>query len=176
MKGIDFDRNGVTLKGLEEISKQIVPGITLTKISLPIIDISSQLEILSKSTDKERLKDVSLEIEEKLSAYSRFNSNKELSAAAEGDASQRTAEGARSPTLGPPTPLISTGKDLPTVSTPKKPEQKSTVKTPMKIQNVDYLAKKYPEIEDVMPADDDLLLSTGLFPQLSNALLYSEDI
>lgn len=174
MKGISFDRNGTTLKGLEEISKQITGGITLTDIALPVIDISRQFEELSKSTDIERLKDVSVEIEEKLRFYTQCKNPTPAKAATPATPTpQEALDGKKSPPPSVPMAPASTGSSD-GGSVPEKSDRKD--KYPAKIKNVDYLVKKYPEIVDVAPANDDLLLSTGLFSQLSNGLIYSEDI
>ena len=174
MKGIRFDCNGTTLKGLEEISKQIVRGITLTEISLPIVDISKQFSMLSKSTDIERLKDVSAEIEEKLRFFTQLNVPD--AAADLAPISPRSVPPPKQE-LSPrcPVSVITTGKSVPVVCMPPKPHQEP-IQLPGKFQSLDYLAKKYPEIEAVQPAGDDVIESTGLFRQLSSGLLCAEDM
>lgn len=172
MKGIDFDRNGITLKGLEEIDKHLTSGITLTEFTLPIIDISREIATLTKSTDIERLKDVTVRIGEKLRVFTIQSSEK-----SQIHLPPRAPEDKAAPVPKLPVSLISAGNNTPVLSSPLKATTRDTAtQSPGKIQSVDYLVKKYPEIESVTPADDNILMETGLFSQLSSGLLYSEDI
>lgn len=180
MKGIDFDRNGITLKGLEEIDKHLTSGITLTEFTLPIIDISRQIALLAKSTDIERLKDVTVRIGEKLRVFTIQGSEKAQihlppRALVPGDKGGKGIKEDSASKL--PVSLINAGSSTPAASSPLKSTLKDTaIQPPGRIQSIDYLVNKYPEIDSVAPADDDILLETGLFSQLSGGLLYSEDI